>query len=80
MKLVTIDYINDAFPKSAKSFNLKIKEAAIIIGVHENTLRSWSGKAIGPEYIKVNNGRKSRVLYPKECLINWIEENTVKTM
>jgi hypothetical protein len=81
MQLVTIDYINDLFPKSRKSLCLNMRDAATVIGVHENTLRSWAKeKAIGPEYIKVNNGPKARVLYPKLSLLNWLEDSKVKTI
>lgn len=52
---------------------------AEIIGVSPSTLSNWRKGALGPEYKKVENGKKSRVLYPKTAIVEWIN-NTVKTV
>ncbi len=80
MKLLTIENIDELFPMSRQSVNLQTKDAATFIGVHQNTLRYWTSLALGPKYIKINNGRKAKVLYPKNELISWLEENTATTV
>lgn len=48
---------------------LNPKEAELLSGIPERTLRNWRSADTGPPYVKP----AGRVLYPKQALINWIE-------
>ncbi|MDN5047579.1 DNA-binding protein [Aliarcobacter butzleri] len=57
---------------------LNQKQTAEIIGVSSSTLDNWRKIGLGPDYKKIDSGKKGRVLYPKNAIIEWLS-NTVKT-
>ena len=74
-----IEEINKIDEKFKKLIALNQRQAANAIGVSSSTLESWRKEAIGPSYIKMNNGKRGRVLYPKTALAEWLVSHSVKT-
>ncbi|MDD2640594.1 MAG: helix-turn-helix domain-containing protein [Arcobacteraceae bacterium] len=72
-------HINEAFPKLKKSIGLNQSQAAEIIGVSAPTLERWREQGVGPEYSKNKNGKKSRLIYPKIAIAEYIINTLVKT-
>ncbi len=76
---MTLDELNSMLPeKLKKSACMNECNSAMVIGVSPSGLANYRKEGIGPEYIKVENGVKSRILYPKTCILKWLN-NTVKT-
>lgn len=74
-----IEEINKINPKFKQLLALNQKQTADAIGVSSSTLESWRReKGIGPEYKKVNNGKRGRILYTKQAIAEWLAD-TVKT-
>jgi len=61
-----------------KSLTLNEHQAAKIIGVSAGTLANWRKGAIGPAYIKLENGKRARVMYPITAIADFLS-NTIKT-
>lgn len=81
MELVTAEYIDILIPSAKGSICLNVRQAALVIGVHQNTLRKWAKENVsGPEYIKIDNGKRGRVLYPKKAIALWMNSKLVKTL
>lgn len=55
------------------------KQAGEAIGVSSTTLMLWRKDGFGPEYIKVERGKRGRVLYPKTSIAEFLSR-TIKTM
>ncbi len=72
-----IKEINDMDPRFKKLIALNAKQASEIIGVSASTMENWRKEGIGPEWKKVNNGKRGRVLYPKVSIAEWIAD-TIK--
>ena len=76
---MNLEELNMMLPISKqKSACLNESNSAVIIGVSASTMSNWRKEGIGPSYKKVDNGVRSRVLYPKTAIIEWLN-NTVKT-
>lgn len=73
-----IEEINKIDPKFKRLLALNQKQTADSIGVSSSTLESWRKEGIGPAYKKVNNGKRGRVLYPKQAIAEFLS-STVKT-
>lgn len=80
IKLI-INEINNLDLKYKKLIALNQKQTADAIGVSSSTLESWRREAIGPEYKKMDNGKKGRVLYSKIAVAAWMVNGsgTIKT-
>lgn len=66
-------------PMFKKLICLNQKQAAEAIGVSSTTLILWRKDGFGPQYIKVERGKRGRVLYPKIEIAEWLSR-TIKTM
>lgn len=66
-------------PIFKKLICLNQKQAAEAIGVSSTTLILWRKDGFGPQYIKVERGKRGRVLYPKTEIAEWLSR-TIKTM
>ncbi|ADG91843.1 hypothetical protein Arnit_0176 [Arcobacter nitrofigilis DSM 7299] len=77
---MTLEELNFLVPIEQRScICLNQSQTAHILGVSSSTLSNWRLEdGIGPEYKKVGNGTRSRVLYPKTAIIDWISK-TIKT-
>jgi hypothetical protein len=77
---MTLAEFNSMLPIEQRScICLNQVETAHILGVSSSTLANWRLEdSVGPEYKKVGNGKRSRVLYPKTSIIEWISK-TIKT-
>jgi|TARA_R110002050_G_scaffold243131_3_gene379608 hypothetical protein len=76
---LTLDELNSMLPdKLKRAACINECNAAMLIGVSASGLSNYRKEGIGPEYIKVENGAKARILYPKTCILKWLN-NTVKT-
>lgn len=67
-------------PMFKKLICLNQKQAAEAIGVSSTTLILWRKDGFGPQYIKVERGKRGRVLYPKTEIAEWLSRSTIKTM
>lgn len=74
-----IDQINQIDPKFKKLIALNQKQTADTIGVSSSTLEGWRKNSLGPNYIKVNAGKRGRVIYPKTAIAEWLLSHSVKT-
>lgn len=75
---MTMEELNNARPELKGCVCLNQKQTAEIIGVSSSTLDNWRKIGLGPAFKKINSGKKGRVLYPKNAIIEWLS-NTVKT-
>lgn len=74
-----LEMLNSLLPKEKRiSACLNEFYSAQVVGVSPGSLSNYRKKGLGPEYLKVDNGKRGRVLYPKTALIDWIN-NTIKT-
>jgi len=72
-------HIDEAFPKLKRSIGLNQSQAAEIIGVSAPTLERWREAGIGPEYSKSSRLKKSRLIYPKLAIAEYIISTLVRT-
>lgn len=54
-------------------------QTAQAIGVSSTTLINLRRDGLGPSYVKINRGKRGRVLYPKTEIAEWLSR-TIKTM
>lgn len=73
-----IEEINKINPKFKSLLALNQKQTADALGVSSSTLEAWRREGLGPQYKKNNNGKKARILYPKQAIAEWLD-NCVKT-
>lgn len=66
-------------PMFKKLITLNQKQTAEIIGVSSTTLINLRRDGLGPSYIKIERGKRGRVLYPKTEIAEWLSR-TIKTM
>lgn len=69
---IFINDINKYNPKFKNRIALNQSETAEILGVSPGTLENWRREGIGIEYIKTSNSKKSRVLYPKIAIAEYL--------
>ncbi len=74
-----IEQINQVDPKFKKLIALNQKQTADVIGISSSTLEDWRRRSIGPNYIKIESGKRGRVLYPKTAIAEWLYSHAVKT-
>lgn len=76
-----ITEINNLDPKYKKLIALNQKQTADAIGVSSSTIESWRKESLGPEYKKMDTGKKGRVFYSKIAVAAWLVSGpgTVKT-
>lgn len=74
-----IEEINKIDEKFKKLIALNQKQTADAIGVSSSTLESWRKVGLGPSHIKMNNGKRGRVLYPKTAIAEWLVSHLIKT-
>ena len=74
-----IEEINKINPKFKSLIALNQKQTADSIGISSSTLESWRRDGLGPSYIKMNRGKRGRVLYPKIAIAEWLSSNFIKT-
>ncbi|RXK14573.1 hypothetical protein CP965_03760 [Halarcobacter mediterraneus] len=55
------------------------RTTAKIIGVSDSTLENWRREGIGPNFKKIDSGRRGRVLYLKTDIALWLSE-TIETL
>jgi transposase-like protein len=74
-----IEEINKINPKYKTLIALNQKQTADAIGVSSSTLESWRREqGVGPQYKKVNSGKRGRILYTKQAIAEWLAD-TVQT-
>lgn len=66
-------------PAFKKLICLNQKQTAEAIGVSSTTLILWRRDGFGPSFVKVERGKRGRVLYPKTEIAEWLSR-TIKTM
>ncbi len=74
-----IEEINKIDEKFKKLIALNQRQAADAIGVSSSTMESWRKEGLGPNYIKMNTGKRGRVLYPKTAIAEWLVSHSIKT-
>jgi len=75
---MTLEELNNARPELKGCICLNQKQTAEIIGVSSSTLDNWRKVGLGPQYKKIDNGKKGRVLYTKSSIVEWLS-NTIQT-
>ena len=75
---MTLEELNNARPEYKGLLCLNQKQTAELIGVSSSTLDNWRKESLGPQYKKIDSGKKGRVLYPKTAIIEWLS-STIKT-
>lgn len=78
-KKMTIEELNAVDPAYKKLVCLNQRQVATILGVSSSSLESWRKLCIGPTHIKVKNGKRSRVLYAKSSIVDWVNDS-IKTV
>ncbi len=73
-----MDLLQILFNKYGK-VQLKPGEAAEAIGRSVFSLRDDRRKGIGLGYIKVGKGQSGKIYYPLEEIVNYLQNNTIKT-
>lgn len=74
-----LEEINNSNPTFKKLVTLSQKQTSEIIGVSSTTLSLWRRDGFGPEFVKVERGKRGRVLYPKTAIAEFLSR-TIKTM
>jgi len=75
MTILDIETIDPIFKKRVC---LNSKQTAQILGVSCSSLENWRSAGLGPSFVKVNSGKKGRVLYDKSAICEWVNQ-TIKT-
>ncbi|MFA6788161.1 MAG: helix-turn-helix domain-containing protein [Arcobacteraceae bacterium] len=75
---MTLEELNNTKPELKGCICLNQRQTAEIIGVCSSTLDNWRKIGLGPNYKKIDSGKKGRVLYPKTAIIEWLS-NTIQT-
>ncbi len=74
-----LEMLNSLLPKEKRgSACLNEFYSAQVVGVSSSSMATYRKKGLGPEYLKVDNGKRGRVLYPKTALCDWLNQ-TIKT-
>ncbi|MBX9865137.1 MAG: helix-turn-helix domain-containing protein [Hyphomicrobium sp.] len=61
-------------PEARSETYLTTSEAAAVVRLASRTLERLRLEGKGPKYLKAGSGRRSRVLYRRVDLIDWIEK------
>lgn len=64
----------------ANKATLSSKEASQYVGLSYSTLKRWREHGIGPRYLKIGEGKNTKVLYPIVELDKFIQNNLQATM
>lgn len=76
---MTVEEINLINPNYKKLVCLNQKQTAEILGISSGSLENWRREGVGPNYKKIENGKRGRILYPKSAIVDWLNQ-TVKTV
>ena len=75
---MSLEELNSLIPDKQKNRAcLNQKETADLLGVSSSTLQNWREACISLSYIKVGNGKKSRVMYSKKNILEFINSNSI---
>lgn len=69
---LTISQIDSTNEKFKKLICLTEKQTSSILGISPSTLSNYRKEGLGPEFKKVENGKKSRILYTKASICQWV--------
>lgn len=50
---------------------------AKIIGVSSSTLSNWRKDGLGPNFKKIDNGKKGKVIYTKQSIAEWLSQTVM---
>ena len=50
------------------------KQAAQVLGLHPTTLERWAAAGQGPTFVRLGDGIRPRVRYPRASLLAWLRE------
>lgn len=50
---------------------------AKIIGVSSSTLSNWRKEGLGPNFKKIDNGKKGKVIYTKQAVAEWLSQTVL---
>jgi len=76
---MTIEEIDTTNPHLKKLVCLNQKQTSDILGVSSGSLENWRREGLGPRYIKIESGKRGRILYPKSGIVEWLN-NMIKTV
>ncbi len=66
--------------KDKKALCLNESTVAELLGCSSSTLANYRANACGIAFIKVNNGKKSRIMYPKDAIVDFLNNSQVKVL
>lgn len=67
-------------PDKQRAACLNESTVAELLGCSPSTLANYRAKALAIDYIKVDNGKKSRILYPKDAVLDFINNSRIKVL
>jgi len=65
----TINQINEM---GYKALVLNENQVAKIVGVSPSTISKWRKEGLGPNFKKLDNGQKAKVMYTKQSVAEWL--------
>jgi predicted site-specific integrase-resolvase len=74
---IIIEEINKISFLHKKAIAFNQSQTAELLGVSPSTLENWRKEGIGIEYIKAGNGKRGRILYPKNKIAEYLSR-TIK--
>lgn len=74
-----ITHIDSAFPRQKRAIGLNQAQTAAVIGVTSTTLERWRKLGVGPEYIETQTIKKSRIIYTKPAIADYLVSRQVRT-
>ncbi|AXH12006.1 DNA-binding protein [Halarcobacter bivalviorum] len=74
---MTLKDLNILLPENKQnSACLNESFSAQVLGISASSLATYRKNGLGPEFIKIDNGKKGRVIYPKTALVEWLNKTT----
>lgn len=76
----TIEDIDRICPDAKGTLNLSQAQSSKIIGVSNGLLDLWRKEGVGPNYIETGTeNKRGRVLYPKQSIIEFLNNRIIVT-
>lgn len=78
---MTLEELNSILPNELKKrICLNQTQVSEILGVSCSTISNWRSEGINLEYIKIDNGARARVLYPKIKILEFLNTSCIKVL
>ena len=75
---MTLEEFNLMLPKKLQNcVVLNQSQVAEVLGVSNSTLENWRKGAISLPYIKIDTGKRGRVMYEKTKIVEFLNRNSI---